>query len=180
MERENFKSFLRQLADYYDKNDFFSNKLRNNQYFNKVQHIPGGEVLDFIFNWITDNYDYIPRNLPKAIKGAWQTYKSEHSDKIVAEEESALFKGCHYCLRGWICFRKTDYKSGVEYEYTCLCGHCRPIHPGKIPMLTVDEIRQSGATIIDGRRKEKQPAARYGSVDEIVGQISGAQDEVPF
>ena len=118
MEQENFKKFLDRLAHYYDRREFFQDKTRNNQYFSKVKHIPGGEVLDFIFDQITDQYEYIPKNLPKAIRAAWGVYKSEHPDKIISGESGSSFNGCKNCKRGWINFIQTDEKTGIDSFYS--------------------------------------------------------------
>lgn len=141
MERHDYSKLVKRLGTYYEKPEMFKNPERNNEYYSKIQHIPGGEVIDQIFSTITDEYDYIPRNLPKAIKGAWEKFRAGNPDKFISANGSP--DGCQYCVNGWITFRVNSY------EYTGTCGHCNSILPNEnIPVVTMDQLESVGGDVI--------------------------------
>ena len=155
MEHDDYVRLMKRLASYYDKQEFFKNRERNNEYFNKVRNIPGGEAIEQIFSAITDEYDYLPRNLPRAIKAAWKTFRSSNPDRFIRSNPEEGEPGCDNCIRGWITFRLQDRKTGFDYEYTGTCGHCNSVRRESAPVVTLEQIARAGGRIVD--------PARYGS-----------------
>lgn len=183
MEKQDFSNFVIKLARFYDKKDFLTkstdNQGRFGSWYQKVKHLPGGQALNDIYDRITDEYERFPANLPKAIKTHWGAWKNENQDKIIRSKEKIT--GCENCLRGWINFAQEDEKSGLIYEYTCLCGHCRQIKNQKIPMMTVEQIEAEGGRVIKpGREKPKKQV--FGSIEDMTAAVGGGEDndQVPF
>lgn len=183
MEKQDFKNFVVELARYYDKKDFLikssDNQGRLSSWFYKVHDLPGGQVLKDIYARITDEYERFPPNLPKVMRACWNVWRNENPDKVIRMRQKA--DGCRYCDRGWINYSAPDEKSGITYEYTCVCGHCRSAQGSKIPMLTTQEIEEQGGTVICRKSRPGKDRPIYNSLSEMTDAVGNRHDdEVPF
>jgi len=140
-----FENFLKKICSYYGKKDG-NDKSRNNLHFNKISFIPGGQVLDSIFEQITNEYEYFPRNLPKAIKNHWGVWQSANPEKM-KKESSGLHSGCSFCLKGWIHFVIYSKMLRIPYRHVSVCGHCRANEHTNLPVHTVDQVSRMGGEI---------------------------------
>jgi len=189
MEKQDFTNFVIKLARFYDKKDFLMKSTDNHErikaWFWKVKDIPGGQALRDIYSRITDEYEYFPKNLPKAMKTHWGAWKNENQDKVIKQRQSV--SGCENCVSGWINFAHKDEKTGVVYEFTCLCGHCRQIQHDKVPMKTVGQIEAEGGKVL--MRGNSKPSVIFDNIDQMVhgigeevrtGKSETADDQIPF
>ncbi len=119
MKIEEWDALAKRIFMYYQRKQPDSYQLT--LWFNKIRFVPG-VAAQYIYDYITDQRDRMPTNLPKEIKAGWSGYLRDNPNKAAKFEK----KPCPDCGgRGLLTFKRFDALYGADHEFSCPCGSCQ-------------------------------------------------------
>ena len=146
MTKQTFQQFVKDLTNYYGLERIVDGN-RFDQWYFRIKDIPEG-AMNFINKHIQDERDTMPRNLPRAMFSAYQSWRALNSDKMINYERTA----CNECGgRGflWV-WAKTE--AGSRYQAVYRCGRCenwrRDVHPEAVPPTTKQQVAAEGLEMV--------------------------------
>jgi len=164
MEKDVFKKFINELVIYFGADNFFkkeNNESRLDIWFAAVKFIPSGDPLNFILAQIKNDFDSLPRNIPRVIKQYWTIYQESNRDKIEHYRTERPENKCQYCIDGLLLMRKKSNCGDHYVESVGRCGHCKSRTETQFgPFLFADRQREKGYKV-------------YTPARGIRGEISG-------
>ena len=119
MKFEEFDDLAKRIFMYYQRKKPDSYQLT--LWFNKIRFIPS-VAAQYVFEYITDQRDRIPTNLPKELKAAWSSYLRDNPHKAAKFNKVP----CSDCDgTGLLTFKRFDELYGEPHQFSCLCGSCQ-------------------------------------------------------
>lgn len=112
-----FETLIGRLTLYYNKSWPEEKQLKI--WHEKCQSVPQ-MASDGVFNWITDNYESMPRNIGIAIRVAFDQWKSSNPNKVYRD-----YAPCQVCQNtGLLYSKKYDEECGYTVEFVSRCAMC--------------------------------------------------------
>jgi hypothetical protein len=176
MDIQQFNSLVREFADYMDKAGITTRQI--DLWHKKCEHIPV-MARDYILDFLTNECNSFPRNLPKQIKEGWHLYQKAHPEKMTKEK----LDGCTECdSRGIIWFKRFDKETGREAEFIARCSKCqnwrKHFNPGcSIQATSRDRLIADGCKIHPYSQQFRQADIPIGNVNML---LKGIGEEIPF
>ncbi len=138
MNRQTFNVSLVNLFGYFQRKQ--PAKQTADLWFADVSFIPDEAVLDI--EAVIRSNDSLPRNIPKAYRDGWRSWKANNPDKIVPTVKTK----CQECGGGGFLWYKKD-----NYSQVCRCAKCdnwkRDCNAAVMPAYDRRQLIDNGATL---------------------------------
>ena len=147
MTKPTFEGMVKQLSIYFGLAGIVSQD-RFDQWYFRVKDIPEGAV-GFILRQIEKERDTMPRNLPRAVQQAYESWRAKNADKLIGYER----KACDECGGSGFLWVWARTKTGARYQAVFRCGLCenwrRDVHPSAMPATTRERVTADGWELVD-------------------------------
>jgi hypothetical protein len=178
MEISEFRKLLIWLYDYYNRDPKSVSSRKVETWFEDIARIPD-EATDRVKAFIKDEYDDVPKNLPKAIKRGFGLWLQENPERRAFRRDEKDGAACFArgCDAGLIHARRFDDQSGAWVVYAFRCAACNPGGNGySIPSTSAMDLEAKGYRI---DRLEDVP--RYFALTGSArGGSNSPEDETTF
>jgi hypothetical protein len=148
MIKPTFEGIVKKLSVYYGLTGIVSQD-RFDQWYARIKDIPEGAV-DYVVRTIEHERDTMPRNLPRAMHQAYESWRSMNADKMIGYQRTSC-DGCGGSGFLWV-WDKTE--AGARYQAVYRCADCenwrRDIHPAAMPATTRERVIMDGREMVDG------------------------------
>jgi hypothetical protein len=158
MTESDLKGLLRSLSEYFGLDKIFSPG-RQRQWISKVEDIPA-ESIPYIQKCIEDNFDTLPRNIPRHIRTYFYAWKSLNSSKFIDQPTTQCPEcggtGFIHCSRPAMIMGEQLTATGgrkLMEQTTYRCPKCdnwrKWVHHSAMEAVTRIELESRGYEVLD-------------------------------